>query len=166
MVQLAATPGSKNSIFLAKIFLGLSLSWAAAPAAAKGWGVGVGYHNPVGANLGVSFLYAGTTWGGEVAIGALDVGGDDDGEEAGLALGGDVDVKLFFGQSWRPYLEAGVSFGLGAGENGAGAAVGQGGLFAGGGLLLAGSSLYGLVGGDYLFEPKKVQVMGTLGLWL
>jgi hypothetical protein len=145
----------------------LALVVLPATSLAKGWGVGVGYHNPVGADLGVSFLYAGQSFAFETAIGALDLQGDDDGESgAGLALAGDVDLKILFGSQIRPYVEVGVGFGLGAGSDGGGVSVGQGGGFAGGGVFMPGNSVYGLVGGDYIFASKRAQIMATIGLWL
>ena len=137
--------------------------------AAQGWGLGIGYHNPVSSNLGVSFLYAGQSFGFEAAIGGLGAsGGDDSDSGSGAYLAGDVDIKYFFGKGTGGYVEAGVGYGISVSTSGGGlgASLGQGGPFAGGGLMLQGSSLYGLIGGDYLFSSKKAIFMGTLGFWL
>jgi hypothetical protein len=137
--------------------------------AAQGWGLGIGYHNPVSSNLGVSFLYAGQSFGFEAAIGGLGAsGGDDSDSGSGAYLAGDVDIKYFFGKGTGGYVEAGVGYGIAVSTSGGGfgANLGQGGAFAGGGIMFAGSSLYGLIGGDYLFSTKHAVFMATLGFWL
>lgn len=158
-----------------KGMLALSLGFAAIGAisskaeAARGWGLGIGYHNPVSSNLGVSFLYAGQSFGFEAAIGGLGATGwEDSKKDSGGYLAGDVDIKYFFGQSLRGYVEAGVGCGIAVSTSGGGLGVnlGSGGAFGGGGIMLQGNSLYGLIGGDYLLSTKKIQFMGTLGFWL
>lgn len=128
------------------------------------WGLGFGYHNPLSSDLGVSALYKGKSFGFEAAVGAANLWNDD--SNTGAEFGGDLDLKLFLGTSIDIYLEAGLNFGLGASTEGAGIRIGQGGLFAGGGVLLEGRSLYGLLGGDYIFDSSEARLTATLGFWL
>jgi hypothetical protein len=130
--------------------------------AKEGWGVGVGYHNPVPADLGVSFLYLGDIWAFEAALGAIGVGtGEDD---SGVSFGGDIDLKLVVGSKLKLYVQGGLQTGFGASGDGAGLSFG--GPFAGAGIMLLGSRLYGQGGADFLLRSEAVSYTATLGLWL
>ena len=138
-------------------------------AQAKGWGLGIGYHNPVSSDLGVSLMHMWNSVAFEAALGAIGVWGNDDDEEdehTGLKLGGDVDLKLLFGSGLKAYLQGGLSYGAEASSAGAGLNIGGSEVFAGAGLFLLGSELYAQIGGDYLFKREKPQVTGTIGFFL
>lgn len=140
----------------------ISFSPQAMAAGKGGWGLGVGYHNPVPADLGVSLLYLADFWAFEAALGAVGAWSNDD--DAGASLGGDVDLKLVVGSDVRGYAQVGVLAGAGASTGGAGLSLG--GSFFGAGLMLLGSKVYGQGGADYLLRSESVQFTATLGLLL
>ncbi len=145
----------------------LFLAWFGLPmeetAQAKGgWGLGIGYQNPVPSDLGVSLLYLGDSWAFEAALGGIGLWSNDN--STGASLGGDVDFKWVLGSDIKAYLQAGLQFGIGASDDGAG--LGLGGPFAGAGVLLTGSRVYGMIGGDYVFNTSRAQLTATLGLFL
>jgi hypothetical protein len=126
------------------------------------WGASAGYNNPAGASLGVNILYLGKPFGIEFGVGG--VGADSQEKSGTTGLWGDVDLKLFFADKWRPFVEAGfgMQIGLKAGEgSGAGASAGE--PFLGGGVLYQGSTLYGYAAADYKWNTKK-WIVPVLGL--
>ena len=162
--RLVALRGSAQSLApgLAALFPVLISTLWPRPAKAGDWGLTVAYNNPAGANIGANLLFLGQVFAFEVGVGG--VGGDtDDGDgngdkdTASGGLWGDIDLKILFGKTWRPYLEAGFGMALGAGVgSGSGFQAGAGSPFAGGGLMYVGSPLLFYVAGDYKFQSKDM----------
>lgn len=134
-------------------FLVFWLGAFASPAdGAQGWSWNLGYQNPANADFGVNFLYMGSRFGFELGIGRLhldaedddNVNDSDDDDNSSLAIGGDVDLKYFFGGgSVRPFIQGGFLVGVGgqAGDDsGFGAGTGSG--FGGLGIMADASSWY------------------------
>jgi hypothetical protein len=153
----------------AGVFLvGFNLSQALA----SDWGLTVGYNNPIGATLGGNLIYLGDTFGFEFGVGGLGAtshdGDDKDGkkdDDVSAGLWGDVDVKILFGKTWRPYVEAGFGMALGgATENGGGFSAGAGSPFVGGGILYSGSPLLFYAAGDYKVNSKQIFPVVGLGV--
>ena len=153
----------RGFVYLAGIFWNvIGLVGANESAQAKGWGLGVGYHNPVSSDAGISLLYLWESVAFEAALGAVGLWGNDD--SSGMGLGGDADLKWLFGGKIKGYLQGGFGYGVGASTEGA--AIGVGGPFAGAGIFLIGSRFYCQVGGDYIFNASSAQLTGTVGLFL
>lgn len=139
-------------------------------AKAGDWGLTVAYNNPAGANIGANLMYLGQVFAFEVGVGGVagdaeDGNADGDADTAKGGLWGDVDIKVLFGQKWRPYLEAGFGMALGAGlGKGSGVQAGAGSPFAGGGLMYVGSPLLFYVAGDYTFESQDLFPVVGLGV--
>jgi hypothetical protein len=136
-------------------------------AAGGKWGLNVAYHNPVNALVGLNLNHFWSNVAFEIGVGGLDGNASTKSEEekVGTQLWGDVDFKYRFGsKSIRPFLEAGFTYGLRLGSSGSGA--GTGSPFAGGGILLEGSKIYGFGLADYVFDSKSVNIAGGIGLFL
>jgi hypothetical protein len=128
------------------------------------WGASAGYNNPAGSSLGLNIISMGSTFGFEVGVGGLSATSNDKNSNAGLW--GDADVKIFFAEKLRPYIEAGFATGLGgqAGDD-SGLGLSAGSPFVGGGLLYQGSSLFGYAALDYRLN-SKTWVAPVFGLGL
>ena len=144
-------------------YLPIAVATGLAPghATAGDWGLTVAYNNPAGANVGANLIYLGQIFAFEVGVGGVGGGTDDDNgngddDSARGGLWGDVDAKIMFGKTWRPYIEAGFGMGLGAGIGGSGGfSAGAGSPFVGVGLMYVGSPLLFYVAGDYKISSKQ-----------
>ena len=163
----AWTRKSVGALCLAGAGLGLGRP---GQAHAGDWGLTVAYNNPAGANIGANLIYLGQTFAFEAGVGGL--GGtvrdkNDDGHKDSTSGGlwGDVDLKVMFGQRWRPYIEAGfgMALGVGTGDSG-GVSAGAGSPFAGVGILFSGSPLLFYVAGDYKFNTKNLFPVVGIGV--
>jgi hypothetical protein len=126
----------------------------------------VAYHNPVNALLGVNLDYFGSNWAFEIGAGGLGANGSTKAteEKAGTEVWGDFDIKYRFGsKTIRPFLEGGYTFGLRLGTSGSGA--GTGSPFAGGGLLIEGSKIFGFGVADYVFDSKGLNIGAGVGFY-
>ena len=127
-----------------------------APAGARAsaeWTANIGYHNPVISTYGLNFLYFGQNLGFEIGLGWIDVQSESTKESddasntkkstgTSLHLAGDLDVKYFLSSGkFRPYIQAGVAYGVGASTE-SGASAGTGGGFAGLGIMAGTPDLY------------------------
>ncbi len=140
-----------------KLCLALLGVLATTPAAANGWTLNLGYQNPAVSTYGLNFLHFWTDWAFEIGIGWVDVdsqankdddtdsgGEDDDSASAALSIAGDLDMKyMLAGGKFRPYVQGGVGYGIGAAAgDDAGFGAGIGGVFVGIGLLAGSPDLY------------------------
>lgn len=108
------------------------------------WGFSLGYNNPPGASVGANFTYFWSQWAFEFGIGSVNTSStDDEGNRTNrIGFGGDLNLKYLFRQGvFRPYLQAGLGAGVGAGNSGVSA--GANGAFGGAGLFLKGSDVFG-----------------------
>ncbi len=117
-------------------------------ARANGWSWSLGYNNPPGATVGINFMHLWTNWAFEVGVGAIEAKNEDDTnsdtDKKTLHVGGDVDLKYLFGNSWfRPYIQAGMGAGVGIkSDDDTSAGAGVGGSYCGGGVFLMGNPFY------------------------
>lgn len=120
----------------------LALTLLVARPAAADWTLNIGYHNPVGSEVGVNLLHFWNKWAFEIGAGYFNA------KDSKVTIAGDLDFKYLFGSSWvRPYLMAGVGYGTGAlFEDGGGVSAGAGGGFIGGGIFLKGRPFYVYLG--------------------
>lgn len=127
---------------------------AAAQAQAGDWGMMISHNNPAGSNIGLNFLYqSATVWGFEVGVGGLY--GRSSQSSSDVGTWGDVDVKWLPSTGpWRPFLEGGMAFALGAGSSGSGLVAGS--PFAGGGILYSGAKILFHLTGDYKFNSGSL----------
>jgi hypothetical protein len=133
-------------------------------AAGGKWGLNIAYHNPVNALIGLNLNYFAQNFAFEIGMGGLDgnASSKSSEEKAGTQTWGDADIKYLFGsKTFRPYLEAGFTYGLRLGTSGSGA--GTGSPFAGGGLMIQGQKLFGYAVADYVFQSKDVNIGGGIG---
>lgn len=130
---------------------------------AGGWGLSLGYNNPAGANIGGNLIYIGQDFAFEIGVGSV-AGRSGENATSG-SLSGDIDGKILFGSSLRPYLEAGLGLGFGAGVGtGGGAGAQAGNPFLGAGVLFDGSRIFGYVAGDYTLNTKYFYPVIGLGV--
>jgi hypothetical protein len=74
-----------------------------------------------------------------------DADNDGDSTEKVAAVAGDLDMKYLFGSGgFRPYVQAGTGYGIGAGNKSVGLGIG-GSVYGGLGFFAMGSSAYGYV---------------------
>ncbi|MEZ4743397.1 MAG: hypothetical protein R3B45_13290 [Bdellovibrionota bacterium] len=149
--------------FLGSLFLLACLLCEASPALAN-WTLNLGSDNPPGSKIGVNFLYEWSRFGLELGIGGIssdvDTGNDkkndssndnntdSDSDNAELAIGGDINFKVFFFSApFRLYLQIGSMLGTHAavGDN-SNFSFGGSSLFAGGGLFIGKPTFYGYLG--------------------
>ena len=123
-------------------------------AKASGWGASAAYNNPGGTALGVNIIYLGKPFGFEFGVGGVSANSEKKSGTGGLW--GDVDVKFFFADKLRPYVEAGFATSLGgkAGED-SGVGFSAGSPFVGGGVLYQGSTMFGYAAADYRWNSKE-----------
>ena len=138
-VTFIKTPRHLKKSFLLLVML------APQGALAGNWGVGIGHNNPPGASIGGNFTYFWSNTALELGVGQAATASDKSNKSASLS--GDLDVKFFFGSTWRPYLELGVGVGLSLGT-GSGLDFGGGSPFGGGGVMYMGSKWYTYLGAD------------------
>lgn len=141
-----------------KKLMAVSLLLGSVPALASGWRVSAAYNNPVGADLGVNVMHLWSNFAFEVGVGHIGGGKGNGG------VSGDLDFKYLFGSSgWRPYLEAGLGYGLSGGDDGV--SFGAGGPFGGGGFYYDGSKWVFNVGVDYMINSENM-VFPVVGIGL
>lgn len=134
-------------------------------AQAGSWGALVGYNNPAGSRVGLNLLYQGAPWGFEFGVGGLAKTTDSSGENSGAVTWGDIDIKYYPSTGlWRPFLEGGMAFALGAGSAGSGLSAGS--PFAGGGLLYSGGTFLFHIGGDYKLNERIAYPSAGFGIRL
>lgn len=126
-------------------------------------GVGLGWHDPHGTELGVNALFIGQTFG--LGLGVGSVATESDKSKSEVSLSGDVTLMwLFSSTSVRPFLRIGLPAGGDASnEAGAGIRVGADGPFGGAGLLLSGSKVFGYVGAD-LEKQNEASPFAGIGM--
>lgn len=121
-------------------------------------GLSVGYNNPHASGLGINLTGFLSEFAIEGGIGGLYL------DNKAFSLRGDLDLKyLFSSGAVRPYLDAGVMWGLGAGSDASG--LGVGGLFAGGGIHLSSQTLFGYLGADFGFWSKMLLPVLGIGFY-
>lgn len=110
---------------------------------AKGWSLNVGYNNPPGATLGLSFMHLWQDWAFELGAGSAKVKDQNNSSSEVTVLSGDVDFKYLFGSGgFRPYAQVGTFYSTTSGSNTAGLSVGNS-TYGGLGFFGMGSSVYG-----------------------
>lgn len=123
----------------------------------------LGYNNPAGSRLGLNFLYQDAPWGFEFGFGGLSATSDEVGSSA--ITWGDIDLKYYPRTGlWRPFIEGGMAFALGAGSQGNGLSAGS--PFAGAGLLYSGGTVLFHFGADYKINERVVYPAAGLGFRL
>jgi hypothetical protein len=158
--QHPRTHGSR--LALAGLFLSTFTTFQAQ---AGSWGALVGYNNPAGSRVGLNFLYQGAPWGFEFGVGGLATTTDSSGEKSSAVTWGDIDIKYYPSTGlWRPFLEGGMAFALGAGSAGSGLSAGS--PFAGGGLLYSGGTFLFHIGGDYKINERVAYPSAGFGFRL
>lgn len=159
-----------RSISLCSMIAGL-ITLSTQKAEAGEWGMLLGYNNPAGSNLGLNFLYQSSgSLGFEVGVGGLyrttttttTSGAASSTSETSIDTWGDIDLKWLPGAGpWRPYLEGGLAFGLGAGSSGSGIAAGS--PFVGGGLLYSGRTMLFHITADYKINSRYLYPSAGIG---
>ncbi len=110
---------------------------------ANGWSLNLGYNNPPGATVGLSFMYLWQKWAFEIGAGSAKVKDQNNSSTDVTVLSGDVDLKYLFGYGgFRPYVQLGTYYSTTSGNNNAGVSVGNS-SYAGVGFFGFGSSVYG-----------------------
>jgi hypothetical protein len=152
----------KSLLAISALSTGLLLSHTAE---AGSWGVLAGYNNPAGSRVGLNFLYQGAPWGFEFGVGGLAKTTDSTGNKSSAITWGDVDIKYYPSVGlWRPFLEGGMAFALGAGNAGSGLSAGS--PFVGGGILYSGGTVLFHIGGDYKINERVAYPSAGFGFRL
>ena len=142
-------------VALQRLILVIIVCWYA-PQVQATWTMGLGYHNPPSAKVGLNLFYYSMDWGFEVGLGWADVDTADtnnDEEEtddtATARIWGGMNLKYFLVGSWtKVYIQGGFGSGLGisAGKTTSGGAS-LGGPYGGVGVMMGGPKLYVYAGG-------------------
>jgi len=85
-----------------KLFAAVLLTLMSVPGMALDVGLSIAYNNPIGANIGGNFIFAGKSLALEIGIGSVDGSSTDSQKSA--SLGGDIDLKYFFAVSSREII--------------------------------------------------------------
>ena len=145
---------------LQRLLLLLIALWYTTSAQAT-WTMGLGYHNPPSAKIGLNLFYYSMDWGFEVGLGWADLDTEDTNEDeegtddtATARIWGGMNLKYFLVGSWtKIYIQAGFGSGVGisAGKTTSGDAS-LGGPYGGIGFMMGGPKLYiyagGIMGGN------------------
>lgn len=144
---------SKASLIFMTFFIFSIKSWSSS----SGWSWGIGYHNPPNSTIGVNFMHLWSQWAFEVGIGYINSSesnsrnssntssssSSSSNNDVSVSAGGDLNFKYLFGYgTFRPYIQGGTFFGIGArsGDNSGATASANGG-FGGLGFFIMSSSV-------------------------
>lgn len=106
------------------------------------WSMNLGYNNPPSATVGLNLMNIWTNWAFELGLGSAKVEDKNDSNIDVTVLTGDVDFKyLFSNGGFRPYLQVGTAYAIGAKDNAASLGVGGSG-YGGLGFFAMGSRFY------------------------